>query len=294
MDNQNPLTKPSPTNPLSQFYRRPGTYIRLPSEGRFYQTAPKLSDTQELAVYPMTAKDELILKNPDALYNGEAIKQVLASVCPDIKDVNEIPTADIDAILVAMRMTSYGDDMELSVNHACESSKGRSQRITIGLGSVLSTIKKIPSDIGQVTLSSGLVVHLRPYNLADQSRLLRTQFNTMRNLQALENNEKLTLEEKTEAANVNYQQMVELGQQLLSGCLLKVVTPEGEEVTNRAHLSEWLRNLDRASVDRLEQELKKFQEYGIIREVGVKCDYCGEDYKTDMLFDPTNFFTEGS
>lgn len=294
MDNQSPLSKPSAANPLAQFYRRPGTYLRLPSDGRFYRSEPKLSDTGELAVYPMTGKDELVLKNPDALYNGEALKQVLASVCPDIKDVNEIPAADVDAILVAMRMTSYGDDLDLTVNHNCEASQGKSQKIAVGLGSILTTLKPIPQDLGTVTLGSGLVVHLRPYNLADQSRLLRTQFNALRSLQALDNDEKATVEEKTEATNKNYNQLVELGQQLLTGCLLKVTLPDGVEVTNRQHLADWLKNLDRASVERLEQELQSFQEYGIVREITVKCDYCGEDYKTDMLFDPTNFFIKGS
>lgn len=294
MDNQNPLTKPSAANPLAQFYRRPGTYLRLPSDGRFYRTPPKVSDTGELAIYPMTAKDELVLKNPDALYNGEALKQVIASVCPDIKDVNEIPAPDIDAILVAMRMTSYGDDMDLTVSHGCEASQGKTQRIVASLGSVLGTLKPVASDLGEVTLSTGLVVHLRPYNLADQSRLLRTQFNTMRNMQAVEANEKSTIEEKTEAANQSYNQIVDLGQQLLAGCVQKVIMPDGAEVTNRAHLTEWLKNLDRASVERLEKELQRFQEYGIVREITVKCDHCGEEYKTDMLFDPTNFFTDGS
>lgn len=294
MDNQNPLTSAPKQNPLAQFYRRPGTYVTLPSGSRFYKNPPKLSDTNELAVYPMTAKDELILKNPDALYNGEAIKQVLASVCPDIKDVNEMPAADIDMVLVAMRMTSYGDDLKLDVQHGCEASKGKGQEVVVGLGSIIASMRPVPPDVGTVTLSTGLQVHLRPYNLADQSLLLRTQFNSMRQLQALEANERISEEEKTRAATDSYNTLVDLSQNLLIGCVQKVVTPEGEEVSDRKFITDWMRNLDRASVDRLEQELRKFQEYGVIRETETKCDYCGEKYKTDMLFDPTSFFTDGS
>ncbi len=294
MDNQNPLTQKGQPNPLAQYYRRPGTYVKLPSAGRFYQKSPKFSDTGELAVFPMTAKDELILKNPDALFNGEAIKQVIASVCPDIPDVNEIPAADIDMILVAMRMTSYGDDMSLNVSHGCDASNGKTQDITVGLGSIISTLRPIPEDVGIVKLGSGITVHLRPYNLHDQSRLLRMQFNTMRQIQANEDNKTLTTEDRTKMANEQYNAMVELAQQLLTGCVEKVSTPDGVDVTDRRHITDWVKNLDRASVDRLDQELKRFQEFGIIREVTTKCDYCGEEYKTDMLFDPTSFFTVGS
>ena len=53
-------------NPLSGFFRTPKIYTKLPSLGRYYtDDVIDLSDTGELAVYPMTAKDEVILKNPD-------------------------------------------------------------------------------------------------------------------------------------------------------------------------------------------------------------------------------------
>ena len=296
MDNSNPLKKPitpPAANPLAQYYRKPGTFIELPSRARFYSSQPKLSDTGELAVYPMTAKDELALKNPDALLNGEALKQVIASVCPDIKNVDEIPAPDIDAILVAMRMTSYGDDMELDVAHGCVASEGKSQRVTVGLGSVLSTSKTIPDELGRVTLSSGVVVNVKPYTLIAQSKLLRAQFSTMRQLQAAEAANK-DIETKAAIADAGYKQLTDLSQEILALSITSVVLPDGTEVTNNQHILEWVRNLDRASNERLDQELKEFANYGVSRTLEVKCDHCGETYTSDMLFDPTSFFSVGS
>ena len=297
MDNSNPLKKPfvaGAPNPLAQYYRRPGTYLGLPSKGKFYSVAPKLSDTEELAVYPMTAKDELALKNPDALLNGEALKQVLASVCPDIANVNEIPAPDIDAILVAMRMTSYGDDMNLTVNHDCIESEGRGQSVTVGLGGVLATLKEIPGDVGKVTLASGIRVVLKPYTLEAQSKLLRVQFTTMRQLQAAEANEKITIDQKADIANQGYDQLVALSQEILAKSIVSVTLPDGTEVKNASHIFEWVKNLDRASNNRLDEELKRFGEFGITRTLKVKCEHCGEEFNTDMLFDPTSFFANGS
>jgi len=297
MDNSNPLKQPikqAVANPLAQYYRKPGTYIELPSGGRFYKLTPKLSDTNELAVYPMTAKDELALKNPDALLNGEALRQVIASVCPDIRDVSEIPAPDIDAILVAMRMTSYGDDMEINVSHGCEESGGNSQRVTVGLGSVLSTSRAIPESLGTVTLASGVVVQLRPYTLEAQSRLLRVQFNTMRQLQGAEANENSTIEQKADIANRGYDQLVVLSQDILAQSIISVTLPDGTEVTNFAHIHEWVKNLDRASNERLDEEIKGFGKFGITRTLEVTCDHCKNKFTTDMLFDPTSFFNVGS
>lgn len=297
MDNSNPLTQPvkQPNiNPLAQYYRKPGTYIELPSGGRYYKFAPKLSDTGELAVYPMTAKDELALKNPDALLNGEALKQVIASVCPDIQNVSEIPAPDIDAILVAMRMTSYGDDMELDVSHGCEASQGRSQRVTVGLGSVLSTSRSIPETLGTVSLANGVVVSLRPYTLEAQSKLLRVQFNTMRSLQGAEANENSTIEQKADIANRGYDQLVVLSQDILAASIISVTLPDGNSVTNYAHILDWVRNLDRASNERLDEEIKAFGKFGITRTLEVTCNHCSNKFTTDMLFDPTSFFNVGS
>jgi hypothetical protein len=298
MDNSNPLKQPinqAVANPLAQYYRKPGTYIALPSGGRFYKQPPKLSDTNELAVYPMTAKDELALKNPDALLNGEALKQVIASVCPDITDVSEIPAPDIDAILVAMRMTSYGDDMEIDVKHGCEESNDNSQRVTVGLGSVLSTSQVIPTTLGTVNLASGVVVQLRPYTLEAQSRLLRVQFSTMRSLQGAEANEKSTIEQKADIANKGYDQLVALSQNILAQSIISVTLPNGGvEVTNFAHIYDWVKNLDRASNERLDEEIKAFSKFGITRTLEVTCDHCKNKFTTDMLFDPTSFFNVGS
>ena len=297
MDNSNPLKKPiiaPAANPLAQYYRKPGTYIELPSGGRFYSITPKLSDTNELAVYPMTAKDELALKNPDALLNGEALKQVIASVCPDIKDVSEIPAPDIDAILVAMRLTSYGDDMELDVSHGCEESEGKSQRVTVGLGSVLSTTKVIPESLGTVTLANGVIVQLKPYTLEAQSRLLRVQFNTMRQLQGAEANENSTIEQKADIANRGYDQLVALSQDILAASITSVTLPDGVEVINSNHIHDWIKNLDRASNERLDAEIKGFGKFGITRTLEVTCDHCNNKFTTDMLFDPTSFFNVGS
>ena len=73
------------TNPLIQAYRKPALYIPLPSGGEFYQTKPKLSIDGELAVYAMTARDELITKTPDALFNGEATISLIKVVALTLK-----------------------------------------------------------------------------------------------------------------------------------------------------------------------------------------------------------------
>jgi hypothetical protein len=116
----------------------------------------------------------------------------------------------------------------------------------------------------------------------------------MRQLQAMEANENSSVDQKADVANNGYNVLVDLSQETLAQSIISVTLPDGTEVTNYNHIFEWVKNLDRASNERLDAELKRFGEFGITRTVKVKCDHCGEDYTSDLLFDPTSFFANGS
>ena len=47
-----------------------------------------------------------MLKNPDALLNGEAVASLIKSCVPDIKDPKKMFSADVDALLIAIKDTS--------------------------------------------------------------------------------------------------------------------------------------------------------------------------------------------
>ena len=89
----------SPVNPLSSFMRQPKIYIRLPSGGESWPTdSIEIPITGELPVYSMTEKDELMLKVPDALMNGQAIVDVVQHCIPASKNAWMIPNIDLDVI----------------------------------------------------------------------------------------------------------------------------------------------------------------------------------------------------
>ena len=101
------------TNPLAKHFRQPQLYLKLPSQGKWYpQGSIDMPVTGELPVYPMTAKDELILQTPDALLNGQSTVEVIQSCVPSIKDAWKMPSIDLDAVLIAIRQATYGPGMD--------------------------------------------------------------------------------------------------------------------------------------------------------------------------------------
>ena len=103
------------TNPLQKYYRQPAIYIKLPSAGRYYDANTYTpTETGEIPVLPMTAKDELSFKTPDALINGQATVDVIKSCVPNLLDPWKMVNYDTDTILLAIRIATYGETMDIS------------------------------------------------------------------------------------------------------------------------------------------------------------------------------------
>ena len=101
---------------LKNYSRQPKIYLKLPSGGQFYSQNPtEKSGSGELPVLSMTAKDELMMRTPDALMNGESVNSCIKSCIPMIDDPWDIPLVDLDAILVAIRIATYGENMKMTV-----------------------------------------------------------------------------------------------------------------------------------------------------------------------------------
>ena len=102
------------SNPLAKHFRQPAIYIKLPSNGKFWpDNTLDLPLTGEIPVMPMTTKDEILLRTPDALMNGSGVVEVMQSCVPNIKNAWVAPSIDIDTIFIAMRIASYGHSMDM-------------------------------------------------------------------------------------------------------------------------------------------------------------------------------------
>jgi hypothetical protein len=90
-------------NPLKNFFRQYKLFIRLPSGDQYYPDGTvDYNASGEVGIMAMTGQDELILKNPDALLNGEALVQVISSCVPAVRNVRALLTNDIDALITAI------------------------------------------------------------------------------------------------------------------------------------------------------------------------------------------------
>ena len=78
------------TNPLNKYFRQPSIYVTLPSGASYPPTVLQQTQSGEIGIQPMTAKDEIRFKTPDALMNGQGVVDVIESCVPQIKDAWQI------------------------------------------------------------------------------------------------------------------------------------------------------------------------------------------------------------
>lgn len=282
-------------NPLSAHFRAPKMFTPLPSGGRFYSdSVVEMPETGELPVFSMTAKDEMIMKNPDALLNGEAVAQVIQSCVPNVKDARAMMSSDIDVLLVAIQGATYGDEVEVTADcPKCEEQQ-------TGVASVEAAIETMGQLEDSYIVNSGaLSIEIRPFTYSSTIKAGITNFQSTRSLQALadvpDEMERLKL------FNNNFKQIAELNFSLIVDSVATITLQEedGEEiiVDDRDHIVEFLNNAENSVGKAIEEKIADINAIGINHEMPMQCEKCVDDagepytFESRVNFDPVNFFT---
>ena len=159
-------------NPLAGFFRQPKIYVSLPSKGKFYsQGALDRSENGQYAVYAMTAKDELMFKTPDALLSGQSTVELIKSCIPAILDPWKMPSIDIDFALIAIRIATYGNKME--VNTQCPHCNA-DNNYDVDLSAWFSVFDNF--EYKEEIHADPLLIHVRPYSY---SEITKTSIKTL-------------------------------------------------------------------------------------------------------------------
>ena len=273
------------TNPLAQHFRQAALYIPLPSGGQYWPDgALNLGATGELGIFPMTAKDEITLKTPDALLNGSAVIEVIQSCVPGIIDPWATPSIDIDNILIAIRIASYGEMMD--VTSTCPHCKEKNDFQTD-----LRTLLDQPRhpDFDTPIEANGMAISLRPYNYRHINKQNLRNFEEQRALAIVQNSE-MSDEDKLEQFSVSLKKLTKYTVEAITAAVSKITLADGTVVDNKAFLDEYFENCDRKVFQKVKDRLDEIAESIKIPPLEGECTECHKVYKTELEFDQANFF----
>jgi hypothetical protein len=270
------------TNPLKQYFRRPAIYIKLPSEGKYYPAGSiDLPENKELPVYPMTAIDEITSKTPDALYNGLAVTEIIKSCVPNIKDPWAIPAIDLDAILIAVRVATNGN--MLDVESTCTSCNEASS-YNINLTGLLSNLTSNYEDTINV---NELTIKFNPMSFKKVNHINLAQFEiekSISNIMDITDNE-----ERLKFSGQTMKKLNELSILLITETIDSISTPT-VIVTEKEHINDFLKNTDKNTFDILKNTAIKLRESSQLKPLKVKCIHCQHDYEQPLSLNVTDFF----
>lgn len=275
-------------NPLKQYFRQPAIYIRLPSEGKFYPNSSlERTANNEYPVLPMTTMDEITYRTPDALFNGSAVATVIQSCVPNIKNAWDVPSIDIDTILIAIRMATYGHALDLS--STCPHCQSISE-ISVDLRAALDQIRTPNYNDG---LAMGdLKIFFRPVSYREINQNSMRQFEDQKTMQLLQDSEGNDEQRLAQLGEI-LKKITEFTNLALAQSILMVETPQAR-VTDQAHIREWLTNCDRNLFNRIRDHVIASKSEAELQPLSLTCDECKKPYEQSYTLDMTTFFADAS
>ena len=242
------------TNPLTKFMRQPKIYITLPSGGNYWpKNSVAIPENQQLPVYSMTAKDEILFKTPDALMNGQAVVDVIQSCIPNVKNAWNTPSIDLDMFLIAIRIATYGEKMEMTytvpvINEEID--------YEISLHQFIDQANSIQW-VEQVPIDDDMIIFVKPLNYKHMTTISQRGFETSKIMQ-ISSNDSLTDDQKNSMIRDSFKSLTDLTTDIMVSSIFKIKTAEGD-VTESRFIKEFIENADRSVVDTIQKHLTELK-----------------------------------
>jgi len=271
-------------NPLLKYVRQPSLYWAMPSHGQWWpQGSLEATESGEFPVLPMSSRDEILLKTPDALINGSAIVELFHSCIPHVKNAWEMPSIDVDSALIAIRIASMGEYMSFSTScpHCAEESD-----YDVDLRTIVGKIAcphYMPFQFKQLTFQ------LRPQSYRNMNANSQMRF-VEQSIQRALSDAEISAEERNQIIAEQVKKIEELNYQLLTTSTEYIAGPDETRVTDPEQIKEFYMNSESAIIKRVKKEIDSYAEIAGIKPIDLKCNHCEVDYQRDLVFNYSNFF----
>jgi hypothetical protein len=275
-------------NPLSKYFRQPAIHLQLPSGGKFYPTGTvALPPNGEIPIFPMTAVDEITNRTPDALFNGAATAGVIGSCVPAIADPWAVTAVDLSALLCAIRLASYGHEMEIS--STCPSC-GHIHQVTVDLRMVLDNIKM--PDYDKPLVIGDLTMFFTPLTYRQINDISRVQYEDSKIIQIV-NNSDANEEEKMRQLGEAFRRITNLTIRSISASVAAIKTSDAM-VTDNKQIEEFLVNAPKNIFETVRDKVIELRSQTDIPPLQLACPECSHEYKQEFTLDMSNFFETAS
>lgn len=276
-------------NPLKQYFRQPGAYVKLPTQGKWY-TADDIimSADGDIAVYPMGALDDILLNTPDAMLNGQALEKVIKNCVPDVKNVKRLMIPDLEAIFVGIKYATHNGKTDYE--RQCPSCQ-HENTFDLNCSALLDAITLIDSSDGILHFGDNLEIHIKPYDFEMRQLFIKREFEEERAIRLLDLNKEADELKKAEILAESIDRIAQLTFGLVARSITQIIMKkENITVSDPAHIQEWLISISKAQSEAVIDSVNALNAAGVPKELQVRCESCGHEWLDKLSLDPTSFF----
>jgi hypothetical protein len=232
-----------------------------------------------------------MLKIPDAVISGQAVVDVIQHCMPNIKNAWEIPSIDLDVILIAIRLATYGEKMTtpITLNEDDE------MEYIIDLRNVMDSLMANITWDPTVPITEDLTVYVRPMNYKKISESAVQTFETQKMLQ-IANSETMSDVDKIKAFKESFNKLTDVTIGIVENSIFRIDSSSGQ-TDNPKHIKEFIENADKEIFNKIQDHLNKLKDINAIRPIRVpvteemKARGVKEDViEVPLVFDPATFF----
>jgi hypothetical protein len=279
-------------NPLAMYMRQPKIYITLPTNGEFWpEGSIDMPENGQLAVYSMTARDELLLNIPDALMNGQAVVDIIQNCVPNIKNAWVAPISDIDALLIAIRIATYGEMMTTPVKIRDDLEMDYQIDLRMVLDKVMGNYQWHPV----VPITDTMTAFVRPATYKQSTEVNIKSYETQK-IMNLVNDDNMPEEDKIKLFKESFKKLTQATLQSISSCVERIDTPEGSTI-NPTFILDFLTNSEKSVFDTIQKHLDQLKEINSIKNMQVPVTdamraqgITSDIIEIPLVFDASTFF----
>lgn len=256
---------------------------------------------EDIPVGVLRVLEENTYRDPFLLASGKAIPKMIRHICPDVLEPENLTEIDVEAILIAARLASFGPTMKFK--HTCQNPQPvgetlckHENELVIDLQEFIlryAPFERLPEF--QLTLPRlNQSVQLKPIRYGSAVRIMLKTMEATRRADALQD-QPLEGALQDEAFVKDYVGMVEHALttdiESIRDSILYVASRDDKRVHNPEFIDQWLRSIpaDQIALIRVKaQELSR-----VLREIGqtkYACGACGYENLVQVQLDPQKLF----
>jgi len=301
---------------------------KIPCSRQWYENNEIEFDVNnEVSIYPMSHSDEILIHNIDALFSNTAITKIISSCVPNVKKVEDILFPDVDVLLLAIRIASFGDIFKgydvcpkclERYNNEKDDEKRKKliedkivniepQEFGFDARRCLETFTPLEDNYSLSFKNDTIFVNLRPIKLKESSKFDIIDFETKNAIKQFITDENNNLDinkaemftnieqwreqkEKNEEFNKLLIKLDDLSVDTVLSSIKSIVI-NGNEYKSQEDFKEFLDNIPATWFEEIRKMSADINKSRLDKTYLCKCNCCGHEWLADnMPINPSDFF----